>query len=105
MTRTHKKLSEALRRMGEPHRNEVRFCAPGWEYGYRADIYLPRHRVVIEVDGPSHYGREWRDRIRDAKFRQDLGICTIRTANPEIERDADRTARKIISLVNRWGIA
>jgi very-short-patch-repair endonuclease len=101
MTRTHMKLSEALRHQGEQHRNEVRFCAPGWEYGYTADIYLSRRRALVEVDGPSHYGRERRDRIRDTKFREDLGIPTIRIRNSEIERDADRAARKILSQLNR----
>jgi len=51
---------------------------------------------VVEVDGPSHYGRERRDRIRDNKFREDLGLPTIRITNSEIERDAGRAARKIL---------
>jgi very-short-patch-repair endonuclease len=87
MTRTHKLLSEALRRQGEQHRNEVRFRAVGWEYGYTADIYLSGRRAVVEVDGPSHYGREWRDRMRDTKFREDLGLPTIRVTNSEVELD------------------
>lgn len=101
MTRTHKLLSEALCRQGEQHRNEVRFRARGWEYGYTADIYLVRRRAVVEVDGPSDCGREWRDRNRDTKFREDLGLPTIRITNSEIERDADRAARKILYKLNR----
>jgi very-short-patch-repair endonuclease len=104
-TESHKKLSEALHRQGEPHRKEVRFCAAGWEYGYRADVYFSRDRVLVEVDGPSHHGYEWRDRIRDAKFRKDLGLRTIRVTNSEIERDADRAARKVVSQPNRWRAA
>lgn len=103
MTRAHRQLSEALRRQGEPHLNEVPFCAPSWKHGYTADIYLPRHRVLVEVDGPSHEGREWRDRIRDTNFREDLGMPTIRITNSEIERDDDRAAHKVIALLNRYG--
>lgn len=101
MTRAHRKLSEALRRQGEPHHNEVLFSDASWEFGYRADIYLPRHRVLVEVDGPSHSGLEWRDRIRDRKFRVDLGIRTIRITNSEIELDEDRAASKIIAELDR----
>ena len=98
MTRIHKQLSEALRRQAIRHRNEVRLCAPNWEYAYVADIYIPERRTVIEVDGPSHRGREWRDRIRDAKFRSDLGIRTIRIANSEVEKNDHRAARKLDRL-------
>jgi very-short-patch-repair endonuclease len=95
MTRTHKRLSDALLRRGVPHRNEVRLLASKWEYAYVADIYIPERRIVIEVDGPSHRGREWRDRIRDAKFRSDLGIRTIRIENSEVEKNEHRAARKL----------
>jgi very-short-patch-repair endonuclease len=101
MTRSHRKASDALRRQGETHRNEVRFHAPGWPYGYRADIYLPRHRVLIEIDGPSHHGRERRDRMRDARFRRDLGIRTVRITNSEIERNEDRAIRQVLSNLYR----
>lgn len=99
MTRTHKKLSQALRGQGIHHRNEVRLCAANWEFSYVADIYIPQCRMVIEVDGPSHEGRKWRDRIRDAKFRRDLGIRTIRIKNSEVEDDENRAARKLDRLL------
>jgi very-short-patch-repair endonuclease len=99
MTRTHKRLSDALRGQGIQHRNEVRLRAKNWDYAYVADIYIPQRRMVIEVDGPSHVGREWRDRIRDAKFRQDLGIRTFRIKNSEIEDNEDRLARKLDRLL------
>ena len=95
MTRTHRQLSQALRRQGVQHRNEVRLRATNWEYAYVADIYIPERRLVIEVDGPSHYGREWRDRIRDVKLRRDLGLRTVRIKNSEVEKNEDRAARKL----------
>jgi very-short-patch-repair endonuclease len=99
MTRTHKNLSEALRRQGIQHRNEVRLRAANWDYACVADIYIRELQAVVEIDGPSHIGREWRDRIRDAKFRGDLGIRTIRIKNSEIDDSEDRVARKLERLL------
>jgi very-short-patch-repair endonuclease len=95
MTRTHKRFSDALRGKGIQHRNEVRLRATNWDYAYVADIYIRERQVAVEIDGPSHIGQEWRDRIRDAKFRQDLGIRTIRLKHSEIEGNEDRVARKL----------
>jgi very-short-patch-repair endonuclease len=102
MTRTHRMLSEALRRQGVRHANEKHFHPSCWDYGYTADIYLPQYHVVIEVDGPSHNGRERRDRIRDKKFSEDLSIKTIRIKDAEIEPDADRVVLRLISRLNRF---
>ena len=99
MTRTHRQLSQALRRQGVQHRNEVRLRATNWEYAYVADIYIRERHAVVEIDGPSHIGREWRDRVRDAKFRRDLGIRTIRIKNSEVETDENRVARKLDRLL------
>jgi len=103
VTRTHKVLSEILRSQGVKHRNEAHFHPPGWEYGYTADIYVPDYRALIEVDGPSHNGRAWRDRIRDRRFYNDLGICTIRIRNSEVERDPYRAARRVVSRLKFLG--
>jgi len=40
MTRTDKRLSDALRGQGIQHRNEVRLRAKDWEYAYVADLWL-----------------------------------------------------------------
>ncbi len=89
-------------RLGIHHRNEIRLRAVNWEYAYVADIYIRNRRTVVEVDGPSHYGREWRDRVRDAKFRRDLGLRTIRIKNSDVEQNADRVARKLERLSRYW---
>lgn len=105
MTRTHEVVSEELRRLGIRHRNEVHFRAPDWEYGYTVDIYLPDQQEIIEVDGPSHIGRESRDRIRDGRFKRDLGLRTIRIKHggSESEPNLRRTLRKAISGTIRFG--
>jgi very-short-patch-repair endonuclease len=99
MTGTHKRLSDALRGQEMPHRNEVRICASNWAYAYVADIYIPQRRIVIEVDGHSRIGREWRERVRNAKFRRDLGIRTIRIKNSEAQTDEGQVARKFDRLL------
>jgi very-short-patch-repair endonuclease len=96
MTNAHRRISEELHRQGYRHENEVYFRAPSWPYGYRADIYVPGRRVVVEIDGPSHDGRRRHDRIRDSRFRNDLGVRTVRVTNHEVERDTYRAALKII---------
>lgn len=100
MTRTHQMFSAELRRMGVKHRNEAYFRAPKWEHGYRADIYLPQYRTLIEVDGPSHLGRVARDRTRDRRFHEDLGISTIRIRHAECDRKLCGTLRQAIAKLN-----
>lgn len=51
--------------------------------GYIADIYIPQARLVVEVDGPSHIGREQYDENRDKALRKN-GIMTIRFTNAEV---------------------
>ena len=52
---------------------------------YFCDFYLPKHRVVIEVDGIYHNGNMQfaKDTERDANFKS-IGIRVIRVANEEL---------------------
>lgn len=53
--------------------------------GWIADFYAPKPRLVVEVDGPSHWtkaGRE-RDAFRD-RTMQDLGLTIVRVTNEEV---------------------
>lgn len=49
----HLSVSDALRRLGEPHDNE--FCVP--ELGYFVDIALRRHQLLLEVNDAMFHGR------------------------------------------------
>lgn len=49
----HLSVSDALRRLNEPHTNE--FCVP--QLGYFVDIALVQHRLVIEVNDEMWHGR------------------------------------------------
>jgi very-short-patch-repair endonuclease len=41
------------------------------------DFFAPEPRLVVEVDGTSHVGLEWRDRQRDAYFARH-GVRVLR---------------------------
>lgn len=51
---------------------------------YFADFYLPKYRIVIEVDGMYHNGNDMlvRDSERDYNFKS-IGIRVIRVSNAE----------------------
>lgn len=51
-----------------------------------ADFFIPRHKVVIEVDGSSHYTERamTRDAYRDAEFSC-RGITVIRIKNSDVD--------------------
>lgn len=50
---------------------------------YRSDFYLEEKKIIIEVDGSVHYGREEYDKQRDKWFQNELGIKTIRLSNED----------------------
>lgn len=54
--------------------------------GFVADFYCPAAHLVVEVDGPSHRGREPYDAGRDKIFAQ-LGIEVIRISNESVSRE------------------
>lgn len=65
----------------------------GWrrEYAtgpYRLDFYLPWAALAVEVDGPSHWGRQAaeRDEMRD-QWHQRRGIRTLRVSDREVLDD------------------
>lgn len=58
------------------------------EVAFITDFYFPKFRVVIEVDGSSHYG--WKSRERD-KWRDGLllvyaGVSTLRVSNSAVTK-------------------
>ncbi|WHP06588.1 endonuclease domain-containing protein [Acinetobacter corruptisaponis] len=57
---------------------------------YIADFYCPQLKLIIEVDGESHFSEDAQayDKIRD-KFMLELGLTTIRITNTEIMQNID----------------
>ena len=71
-------------------------------HGRVADFWCHRLRLVIEIDGPSHIGRETQDRQRDAELARH-GIATYRVAadavNEGILREAVRARARELGMV------
>lgn len=63
---------------------------------YIVDFYCPGIRLVVEVDGDSHFEeaqQEW-DRVREG-FMQQLGIRTIRFRNDEVRLDTQNVLERL----------
>ena len=72
-------LWEALRgrRLGVKFRRQVVLIV---------DFFAPEPRLVVEVDGASHVGRERRDRERDA-YLASYGVRVLRVKAWHVERE------------------
>lgn len=75
-TRAERALREALTR-----RTTLMFLCQAPLYGYIADFYFPRHRLIVEVDGSSH--RPEADARRDAALLR-RGLKTLRFTNARV---------------------
>jgi very-short-patch-repair endonuclease len=62
--------------------------------GFIADFLAPRPRVIVEVDGPSHRGRERADERRDRKLRR-LGYRVLRLDAELVLRDLPAALARI----------
>lgn len=98
MTEPEKRLWQILRnqQMGVKFRRQH-----GIGY-YIADFYCPELKMVIEVDGESHFSEEAKayDKVRD-NFMLSLGIITIRLENNDIMKNIDgvyQTIKQQIAL-------
>ena len=63
---------------------------------YILDFYCPELKVVIELDGGQHYGKEIqeRDLARDAYLRSQ-GIKVLRFSNNEVFKETEAVLMKI----------
>ncbi|RDL44970.1 hypothetical protein DN730_04960 [Marinomonas piezotolerans] len=57
---------------------------------YIVDFYCPAKRLVIEVDGDSHYTEEGMayDQVRD-QYMASLGICVMRFTNQQVMQEME----------------
>lgn len=68
-------------------------------FGYIADFFCPRAKVVIEVDGPVHGNQRAYDRHRD-RVMEDAGIRVLRFSDYAVYSSAS-AVKAIISKVVR----
>ena len=68
---------------------------------YIVDFYCAELKLVIEVDGDSHFSEEAKmyDTIRD-DFISSLGITTIRVKNDEVMKNIEGIFEKIQLLIH-----
>lgn len=62
--------------------------------GYIADFYVAKWKLVIEVDGSAHAGREAYDATRDAAMRR-IGLRVMRFTNEQVMSDLDSVVAAI----------
>jgi len=69
---------------------------------YIADFYCASHRLVVEVDGDSHFttAAGKRDRIRDAALGQ-LGLNVLRFTNEDVMRRFEAVCLEIAAQLEK----
>lgn len=70
--------------------------------GWIADFYCPAARLVIEVDGSAHKGREAHDQLRDEVMRA-YRFGVLRFTNQQVHADTGAVAAKIVEEALRRG--
>jgi very-short-patch-repair endonuclease len=73
-----------------------RFRQQAIVFGFIADFYCPRCKLVVEVDGECHLDEQVRarDEMRTAKFAT-AGILVLRFTNEQVSLDLDIVLREI----------
>jgi very-short-patch-repair endonuclease len=64
---------------------------------YVADFYCPRLKLVIEIDGDSHDGKEDADRKRQEKL-ESLGLTVMRFWDSDVKSNVDG----IVEQLREW---
>ena len=66
---------------------------------YIADFYCPAAKLVIEVDGSSHLGREVRDRQRDENMKE-FGYRIVRLTNEAVLNDLTIALTELLAEID-----
>jgi very-short-patch-repair endonuclease len=95
MTKAEKMLSEEL----EKYRiHKCYFRSQHVVMGYIPDFLFPKSKLIVELDGSVHDGREEYDARRDAAL-EGAGYTVIRFRNEEIYRNCSQIAEQISEMV------
>ena len=71
---------------------------------YIADFYCHEHRLIVELDGSSHIGREASDRLRDERLGQ-IGYHVFRIQNDYVLDHWEMVEWALNSLLSRLTIS
>ena len=64
---------------------------------YVVDFYCPRLKLVLEIDGDSHEGKEQADRIRQEKL-ESLGLTVLRFGDLDVRNHIEG----VLDQLHRW---
>ncbi|MGD0035876.1 MAG: DUF559 domain-containing protein [Bacteroidota bacterium] len=64
---------------------------------YVVDFYCPRLKLVLEIDGDSHDGKEEADRVRQEKL-ESLGLTILRFWDSDVKSNVDG----IVEQLREW---
>ena len=64
---------------------------------YVVDYYCPKLKLVLEIDGDSHDGKEEADRIRQEKL-ESLGLTVLRFWDTDVKNNVDG----IVEQLREW---
>jgi len=64
---------------------------------YVVDYYCPRLKLIIEIDGDSHEGKEEEDKIRQEKL-ESLGLTVLRYWDWDVKSNVDG----IVEHLREW---
>ncbi|MBK1794336.1 endonuclease domain-containing protein [Devosia sp. WQ 349] len=67
---------------------------------YYADFACHQAKLVIEVDGDSHAGREASDARRDG-FLESVGFEVLRVGNVDVMQNLDGVMREVVDLLEQ----
>ncbi len=64
---------------------------------YVADFYCSKLKLVIEIDGSSHLGKEEKDKIRQ-DYLESVGLYVIRFRDDEVKTNMEG----VLKFLNNW---
>lgn len=97
MTRHEKILLQALDEAGIYVKPQASFFDENKVYITDFRLACDQYKLVIEVDGDSHKGREDYDAQRTAWLRKERNCRVLRFTNNEVERDAAAIVNQILT--------
>ncbi len=69
---------------------------------YVVDFYCPRLKLVIEVDGESHEGKEEADRLRQVKL-ESMGLTVLRFWDSDVKANVDSVVEQLRDWIEARG--
>jgi very-short-patch-repair endonuclease len=69
--------------------------------GYEIDVFYPRERVIVEVDGHDYHSDRdsfERDRRRDVVMLE-AGIVTVRITDERMKHEAEQEAQRLLAIL------